>query len=299
MNLENRNKEKVQLLNFLRNSINTFVFGPHGIGKTTLIKTVVEEYNSKFGQATYIDCLLYQTVNSVLREILFSLGRIIASRSNYDLTKRLKEKTKKLKLVIFLDHFENLKNYEVLNILLGLNFCVCLVSDSFESYRRMSLILKSRITNVMKINEFSKDQILEIIKERANSIYKFPIDENLLQRIVEKSGSNLTFALNMLDTIASRANRKDEKLIDYITFFQDAFDEISNENHRIILQILKQSKKLPSGEIYRLYCERLEHPKSERSFRKYMKALAKQGLVKSIGEKRGRFYELLEKIPDS
>jgi len=187
-----------------------------------------------------------------------------------------------------------LKNYEALNILLGLDFCVCLVSDTFESYRKMSLILRSRLTNVIKINEFSKDQILEIIKERVNSVYKFPMDDNLLKKTVEKSGSNLTFALNMLNTIASKAGRKNVRLIDYITFFEDVLDETSNEDHRIILEILRHSKRLPSGKLYRLYCERLEHPKSERSFRKYIQVLCRQGLIKSIGEKKGREYEIIK-----
>ncbi|MGF3522765.1 MAG: ATP-binding protein, partial [Candidatus Bathyarchaeia archaeon] len=111
----------------------TMVCGSPGIGKTTIIKSVVEEVNGKLGQAIYVDYALYPTTNAVLREILTSLGSVIASKSNYELTKRLKEKTRKVKLFIFLDHFENLKNSDILNILLGLEFCVCLVADSFES----------------------------------------------------------------------------------------------------------------------------------------------------------------------
>lgn len=293
-NIDNRTREKRQLLNSLRNSVNTFVFGRNGIGKTTLINTVIEEYNSKFGQAVYIDCLLYQTANAILREVLFSLGSVILSRSNYELIKRLKKKAKKLKLVVILDHFENLKENEALKVLIALDFCVCLVSDSFRNYKGMNLILRSKITNILKVTEFSRYQVLKIIKEKMNSFTKVLLDNDILQRIVEKSGSNITFALNLLKTIATNTNKKNENPIDYLSFFEDAFDETYNEDHRIILQILKKSKRLPSGKIYRLYCEGSDHPKSERSFRKYMQVLCKQGLVKSIGEKKGRTYEILE-----
>lgn len=183
INLVSRNKERNQLLNFLRKSIDTFVFGPHGIGKTTLTRAVANEYDSKFGRAVYIDCLLFQTANAILREILFSLGSIIASRSNYELTTRLKEKTKRLKLVIFLDHSENLKGYEILKILIGLNVRVCLVSDSFESYRKMGLFLKSRFANIMKIKKLPREKILKIIK-KTTSVYRFPIADDLIQRIL-------------------------------------------------------------------------------------------------------------------
>jgi Cdc6-like AAA superfamily ATPase len=128
-----RSGEKAELFGYVKNSMNTMVCGSPGIGKTTIIKSVVEEVNGKLGQAIYVDYALYPTTNAVLREILTSLGSVIASKSNYELTKRLKEKTRKVKLFIFLDHFENLKNSDILNILLGLEFCVCLVADSFES----------------------------------------------------------------------------------------------------------------------------------------------------------------------
>lgn len=187
INPVNRNRERNQLLSFVRNSLDTFVFGLHGIGKTTLTRAVAKEYESKFGQAVYIDCLLFQTANAILREILFSLGSIIASRSNYELTKRLKEKTKRLRLVIFLDHSENLKGYEILKILVGLNLCVCLVSDSFESYRKMDLFLKSRFANIMKIEKLPREKVLKIIKEKTTSVYRFPIADDLIQRIVERS----------------------------------------------------------------------------------------------------------------
>jgi replication-associated recombination protein RarA len=286
INSNNRNEEKSRLFNSLKNSINTLVFGPHGIGKTTLIKTVAEEYNSKFGQAIYIDCSLYQTANAILREILLSLGSVIASKSNYELAKRLNEKTRKLKLVIFLDHFENLRNYEILSLLLGLGFCLCLVSDSFESYRKMNLTLRSKIANLMKIEKLSRDQISEIVKERIDPT----VSDELLHKVMEKSDGNLTLTLNVLRSVEVNQGKSDIELMGS----ENTLSNISNEDYSVILQILRQQKRFPSGELYSLYSDKSEFPKSERSFRKYMQALCKQGLVRSIGDKKGRSYELIE-----
>jgi len=37
-----------------------------------------------------------------------------------------------------------------------------------------------------------------------------------------------------------------------------------NEDYSIILKILKEQGKLPSGDLYNLYCKGSEYPKSER-----------------------------------
>jgi len=168
--IDRRELERAQILEYLKNSVNTMVYGQSGIGKTSLIKSVIGETNNNFGQAVYVDCSLYQTANAVLREILLSLGSVIASKSNYDLTKRLREKTRKIKLFVFLDHFENLKSNDILNILLGLDFCVCLVADTFESYRMISLTQRARFANVVKIEKLTDDEVVKLLKE--NTILK-------------------------------------------------------------------------------------------------------------------------------
>ena len=288
ISIDQREHERTQILGYLKNSVNIMVYGPSGIGKTTLIKSIIEDTISNFGQAGYVDCSLYQTANAVLREILLSLGSVIASKSNYDLTKRLKEKTRKVKLFVFLDHFENLKNNDILNILLGLDFCVCLITDSFESYRMMSLTQRARFVNTVKIEKLTDEEITEVLREVACD----KVTDEMLLKIVGKSGGNLTLALNILRSV--KANPGNFTAIGQIDFGDVPPNKISNMENSTILQLLEQRKRLPSGELYRLYFEKSEYPKSERSFRNYMQDLCRKGLVKSIGDKKGRFYEIIE-----
>lgn len=180
--IDQRDQEKALILSYLKGSVNTVVYGPSGIGKTTLIKSVIEEINNSFGQAIYIDCSLYQTANAVLREILLSMGSVIASKSNYELTKRLKERTRKTKLFVFLDHFEGLKNNDILNTLLGLDFCICLVADSFESYKAIDFNLWAKIANIVKIEKATTNQISEILKDSVSTI-----SDEIIQKVVERS----------------------------------------------------------------------------------------------------------------
>jgi len=56
---------------------------------------------------------------------------------------------------------------------------------------------------------------------------------------------------------------------------------------------LQQWKSLPASILYDFYVQNTRHPKGERSFRNYMENLCSKGLVKAIGEKRGRIYEVV------
>lgn len=67
-----------------------------------------------------------------------------------------------------------------------------------------------------------------------------------------------------------------------------------NADERLILRILQEWKSLPASRLRDLYVERSRHPKSDRSFRIYMESLCSRGLVKALGETRGRTYEIIE-----
>ncbi|MCW4024420.1 MAG: hypothetical protein NWF01_05220 [Candidatus Bathyarchaeota archaeon] len=271
-----------EIFSYLRNSVNTFVYGNHGIGKTGLIRKVAKKVSDRLGHAVYVDCSLYQTANAVLREALISIGSVIASKSNYDLTKRLKEKTKKLRVYVFLDHFERLKNHDILNILSGLNFCVCLVANSPESHRLLNNEHRAKFANIVRIERLPDDKVFELLMERSSA----NVSKAILRDIVEKSKGNLTLALNTLRSF--EANPRKMKLFEQV----DTYD--LNEDYSVILALLKEHKILPSGKLYDLYCQRSDFHKGGRSFRNFMQSLCKQGLVKSIGDKRGRAYQIIE-----
>lgn len=279
-----RNREKSELFSYARNHIRTFVYGPSGTGKTVLLKSVVEEVNDKIGKAIYVDCSLYPTANAVLRESLTEIGSVIASKSNYELIKRLKEKTRRAKVFFFLDHFESLKNNDILDILLGLDFYICLTTDSFESYRRMKVSHKAEFANILEIKELQDAQITEILTEEVEA--KF--NDSIIENITERSTGNLTLALSILRCF--KANHGERRPLEHIGFLEEV--SIRNKEEIILLDILKERERLPSGELYRFYREKSGNPKGERSFRKYMELLCKKGLVKAVGDKRGRAYEI-------
>lgn len=285
--LEKRSNEKKLIFDSIHNSVNTFVIGPQGTGKTTLVKNVIKEYSDNIGDGIYIDCLLYKTANAILREILFSIGTVIASKNNYDLVKRLKQKTRKLKLAIFLDHADNLRDYEILEFLFGFGIPVCLVSNGTNTSKRMDSSLKARIPNIVNLKVLSKQDILHILQEKAESC-----DLEILEEIAERANGNVTLAINLLKGIKARNGNKD--LITNFFSFQNRIEERFSLDCKKILNILIRKKKLSAGQLFRLYRETSDFPKSQRSFRKYMETLTNCNVVKAVGKKKGRIYEIVE-----
>jgi len=47
-----REKERKKMVSFIANKVNTFIYGPIGSGKTTLIKSIIDMINMKL---IYVD----------------------------------------------------------------------------------------------------------------------------------------------------------------------------------------------------------------------------------------------------
>jgi Cdc6-like AAA superfamily ATPase len=298
-NILHREKELAQLSNAI-NIVNTFVYGPSGSGKTLLIKKVVEHVSSnRKGCAIYIDCCLYQTTNAIFHEILLSLSSVVSSKSNYDLTKRLKARMRSLdsRMTVCLDHFERLKEIETVNRLLSLGIELVIVSENYEAYRRLNSIGKANITNIIEIHCYSEDQAFDILLQRAReALEESAFSEGTLRKIVQTSSGNLTLCINLLKALALKAENEGKDSIDQVEYEYeiDCEDENLNADEKLLVNILREQKSLASSALYGFYSQRTKYPKGERSFRNYMQDLCLRGLVKSIGDKRGRVYEIIE-----
>jgi len=296
-----REKEINKLAACLKNSIDSFVYGPSGSGKTVMIKRVVEDFNeSSKAKAIYIDCSLYQTTNAIFHEILLSLNNIISSKSNYELIKRLKAKIRNIDspLTICLDHFEHLKELETLNRILSLSLNMIIIAEAYDSYRKVNQAIKASITSLIEILSYTTDQVFEILMDRAEeALEKYTYSEDTIRKIAEASSGNVTLALNLLKSQALKAENEGKDSMDDVelNFENDCPNDKLSDDEKTVIKILKEWKSLPGGRLFDFYKGQARYPKGERSFRNYMQNLCLKGLVKSMGDKRGRVYEIVEK----
>lgn len=292
-----REAECRQLISNIKNSINTAIYGPAGSGKTSLLKHVAVEANSSKIRAIYIDCSLYQTANAVLREIL--IDRPIASRTNYDLLKKLIERAKSTKFVIFLDHIEYLKQKEIIGQLVQIGICVVIAIESVKYISAMHQVSENSIAGLIGLESYAPSEAVEIIQEKMSGyINGITCSMDTLVKIIQAAQGNLGWVINILKAATMRAQGEKRESIED-TNIDDLISENEciqglNADETLILRILRKWKSLPASRLLDLYIENSRHPKSERSFRIYLENLCSRSLIKALGETRGRAYEIVE-----
>jgi len=291
-----RESELAQLKHNLQNFINTFITGPCGSGKTTLAKKALQCLNnSKKILACYIDCAVYQTTYSILKEIV-PRSEFIFYRSNYELVKELMKQVKERKFVVCLDNFESMKDYSLITKFLSMGICIILISDAEENFSLLTENIRSNIPSIIRLTPYSSEQAFEILKDRVEkALAKWSCTDAILKRIADTVKGNIALAINALKVAALNAESKGKRAIEEADLpeIEDCPAKLSIDE-KILLKILQEWKSLPARRLYDFYLQSARHPKSERSFRNYMESLCSKGLVKAIGEKRGRVYEIVE-----
>ncbi|MBS7618974.1 AAA family ATPase, partial [Candidatus Bathyarchaeota archaeon] len=279
--LLHRDKEKAELTNNLKNFINTFICGPCGSGKTTLVKHVICNLNKKVIVA-YIDCSIYQTTYSILKEIL-PRSEFVLYRSNYELIKELLKYARKKKFAICFDNFEKLKEKDLIARLMSLNLCVVLISDNEETLSLLSESVRSNIPSIIRLQPYTIEQSFDILKDRAEkALAKGTYSDAIIKKIAEKIKGNIALGINALKVSALKAESENKKTIEEMDIQINNDCPIKlNQDEKVLLKILSEWKSLPASRLYDFYIQSVRHPKSERSFRNYMESLCSKGLVKA------------------
>ncbi len=295
--LRHRDKERSELLSGMRNFANTILVGEYGSGKTVLIKTVMKEYNDlREGRAVYINCAIYRTTYSILKEVL-PKGDLIVYRSNYELIRELRKYIKGNKTVIVLDNFDQLKDMNLISRFMSLGVCVFLLTDSEEGLAGLDTNIRSNISTTLVLPKYTVDQTLDILKTVASkALSKVSFTNEILEEIAKKTEGNVTLALNVLKAAAMKAESEKQGKIEKndIKVEEDIPVNVLNIDQKIIIDLMREWKHLPASRLYQLYLERITHPKGERAFRNYVHELCIKGVLKAIGDKKGRFYEYIE-----
>jgi len=214
------------------------------------------------------------------------------------------EKSKK-KLIVCLDEIDLLKDAEILYVLARNSCGLVLISNQAHALSNVdNRIASSLFLQEVEFKPYNKEEILEILKERANfGLRPDSITNNLLSIVSGISGGDARVGLQTLKIAAKDAESKDLEKIS----MQEIKSAIKcarkyklsyllgklNERQKMIYEILQKSREIGSGKLLEECNKSTKEKIPERSYRSYMQRMEELGLVREIGSKRGRKYEIV------
>jgi cell division control protein 6 len=178
------------------------------------------------------------------------------------------------------------------------------ISTSYHSL----LTLTTRIRCSLSLTEiefpaYTADEIFDILKERVEfALRPGTITLSLIKLIALAAGGDARLAIEILAKAGKIADSRNSDKID-IREIEEAISQINrfeslypihklNDHQKAIMKVLGQYKRMNSGDLYRAYSKLVSKPVVDRAYRKYMEKMMNQGLIKSDGKGRWRYYEI-------
>jgi cell division control protein 6 len=292
-----------------RRPINVFIYGNTGLGKTGVIKHILKEIGEfETTLPIYINCWEYMSRHAVLTQILINLG-FPAPRSGtafdvlYSQFKHRLSQTHKIPLIT-LDEVDKLlykSGPEIFYDLLraGSNLGLIGISNDPHILRRLDARIKSSLfAQEVYFNEYNQDQVLDILKSRANLAFRpGMVEKEAIECCAQKiasQGGDIRKGLEILWKAGRQAEAEGTKLkIDHILqefkkisiYKQDRSKDLGEKKLKI-LEIIKKHGPLTTGEIYKKLSKTMQIP--PRTFRLYLTSLDQMGFIKREPSGKGQ-----------
>jgi len=303
-----RKKEIKKIMDCLRPARNgdcsvfAYVHGDSGTGKTAIVKSILKKHFPN--NSVYINCFRDRTKHDIMEEVLLQSGFFVhGNHSVKDMIKRFENSQKKI--IVCLDECEKIKNPDIIEVFSRNGCGVIMITDKPLSESKITKKIKSHASlDEIEFEGYSKEEIIEIIKDRADQgLQENAIDEDTLSEISKICNGNVTMALQTLRMLVRNSddnnmyeiNSDNLRIILEKAKRHSAEESLSalNQQQRMILEILRNHKRLPSGDLFRIYQSKSKYGANDRSYRNYMMTMKQMGLVKESGNTKGRMYEAI------
>lgn len=197
--------DALQPLTRRRQPENLLVYGPAGVGKTTVVRHVFDRLEEETRtKAVYINCWQYNTRPSLLTELLIQLGYPAPRKGKPvdELLSKLREWLDKNRgFAIALDEFDQLEekteivyDLQLLNEQSEHNVGVVMVSNQPPTALQLDPRSRSRLNcQTLQFNPYSARQLVDILEQRVEQAFRpgtvpDAVVEEIAERVAESSG---------------------------------------------------------------------------------------------------------------
>ena len=283
--------------------IHTWLYGKPGSGKTATAIHALRYLEEKDGvKSIIVNCWEKNTFYEVLDGMISELRILRAEerRTSFKLEK-LRSYLKEQPLIVLLDEIDQVNPKELSTILYNLDSIlsaglIC-ISNSIKPLEDIEERVMSRLNpHVIFFSSYSQKHLLEILTHRAElALAPNSWSQTALKQIVANAQGDARVAIQMLHRAAVLV---DHQYLDRITTgclkeqIKSAKEAKRNgilnnltQDHRMFYELVKQKRKILSGELWQAYlqeCEKVKRkPLAPRTFSDYVNRLAQTGLITS------------------
>lgn len=298
-----------------RKTINTFIFGGPGIGKTATAKFVFRKFEEEYSnvKTVYLNCWDFNTSIAVLSELAIQLGWPVQRRGwgKDEVMNRFVEAVSKSKrnLVVCLDEVDQLifkdqsALYDLLRINQYTNKNIGLVFISNNPHVFADLeprVMSSLSVEEIEFKPYTLAEMKDILQERTK--YAFASVEPgviaLASNHAVQKGGDVRVGLQLLQKAGREAEKSnsDKLKVSHVKKFLLQVEEVKpkilkekvSDVEKIIVDIVNKKNSLSFGELYKEYEKKIEKPLTQRRFWNYVNHLAELRMIKLSEEKVGR-----------
>ena len=281
--------------------MHAWLHGKPGTGKTLTSKFILRKIKAEaYVEGVYINCWEQNSYYSVLDKLVRELRILGAEKLNtsYKL-ERFEQFIGRKPFVIVLDEIDQPKRYERDSIIYNLcnigNIGLICVCNSRSVLYSMDDRIKSRLNaKQLEFNHYSEDDLVFIMKRRAEiALCPGSWREKTLSRIAALAEGDARVAIQTLKNAAYNAENgfsrtiKEKHIIEGYSSVKVLnktylLDKLTS-HHRLLYELVKKSKEINSGELWKAYLEKCEKLKKQpialRTYSEYMNKLIELDLV--------------------
>lgn len=290
------------------------LFGPSGAGKTCLAKYMLSELQQEVYEVNshYIDCWMNYTRFRVLYEVLKGIGQTMdihrRSTPKDELLSRIQEYDGPPYIVI-IDEADRLEDFDVLYDLYNTqNITPILIANREQDlFSQFDQRLDSRYRSARRIRleKYPLDELVAILRGRARwGLREDSVNREQLVDIADAVAGDARRGIHSLRISAEISQRRGyDRITEEVV--EEAVPEAKSEvrqtdldklNHhqKVLHQIIVDEGEISPNELYSIYEDSVNDPKSNRQVRNYLKKMRHYNLVDAEGEKRARTYYAID-----
>lgn len=288
---------------------NVFLFGPTGVGKTSLVLWMFDELCSHTDNAKtcYVNCWKTTSTHAILSRIVselqvFSNPRRQTKELLEDIEGNLKKSGKKL--VVALDEVDRLESFDVLYDLCRSGCGIVCISNDEHALLGVDARIKSSLAlEWLEFKAYSVDEMYDILSDRANLAFVAgAVSSTVLRIAAVQANGDARVGLEILRKAALFAEDEGLKEVgkehvvrahkDAVSVKTRQIIESLGEHQKMLFSIVHEKGVVKSAEVWAAFCERTAGEVSERAYRNYMEKLVGLKLVKASGDVRWREYSV-------